>query len=94
MNNGIHAWLLRELQGFKLQGFKLHQVKTENNARQSIVTTINLVKTGFSKFGFFFVSLMTSDTTTPPAHSNSMLGDVTLVSSNFFMFLTPQHKTY
>lgn len=73
-------------------------IDSENlsNGVQHIVfiTTKILVSTGFSKLGFFLVSLMTSDCTTPPAHSNSMLGDVTLESWNFFMFLTPQHKTY
>ena len=66
--------------GFRRVNGRIVTLHLPHKMKTGIVTTIILARTGLSKFGFFFVSLMTSDCLTSPAHSNSMLGDVTLVS--------------
>ena len=60
---------------------------------QSNQLTTSKKNKGWSKFGFFCVFLMTVECTTWPPHSNSMLGEDTLASWNFFIFRTPQHRT-
>ena len=57
------------------------------------LTSIFLSKIGSAKFGVFLVSSITGDEIIVPMHSNSIEGDVTLDSWNFFMFLTPQQRT-
>lgn len=56
--------------------------------------TVSKKKIGWSKFGFLCVFLIMDDWMVLPPHSNSILGDETFANWNFFMFLTPQQRTY